>query len=300
MAKLLVTGCAGFIGSHLVDHLLLAGHQVYGVDNLSNGNFTNIEKAFKGGNFVFLEDDFVNVLDQMEDVDGVFHLAATGSVPRSIENPELTFTNNVERFHNLLCFLRYSERKPLVYASSSSVLGGGSKGPNPQSPYGLSKWINELYAEQFKKHYNLPSTGLRFYNVYGPRQRHDSPYAAVIPRMLNDEKIKIHYPGTQSRDFTYVKDVVEAMVKVMDCHIAGQPLSMPVYNVGYGESRNLYEVLQTLKRLLPERKFMTEDVPAREGDILFSYSDSRPLREETGWEPKFSLEDGLKDMLYGE
>ncbi len=293
--KLLVTGCAGFIGSHLCDRLVKDGHQVFGVDNMANGSFANIQALFSCGNFVFLEDDFVNAFDQVDQVDAVFHLAATGSVPRSIENPALTFKNNVEKFHDLLCFMRTTTSRRLIYASSSSVYGGGSQGPNPQSPYALSKWIDELYAEQFRKHYGVISTGLRFYNVYGPRQRHDSPYAAVIPRIINDPKVKLHAPGRQSRDFTYVKDVVDAMIRVFE-----NPPPLPVYDVGFGESRSLFEVVEAVRRLLPERKFEIEIIDPRPGDVLFSYCDSRPLRKDTGWDPKFSLEDGLKDMIHGQ
>lgn len=293
--KLLVTGAAGFIGSHLSERLTKDGHQVFGVDNMSNGNFANIQHLFSCGNFVFLEDDFVNVLDQVDQVDAVFHLAATGSVPRSIENPALTFKNNVEKFHDLLCFMRTTVSRRLIYASSSSVYGGGSLGPNPQSPYALSKWIDELYSEQFRKHYGVNSTGLRFYNVYGKRQRHDSPYAAVIPRIINDPSVKLHAPGRQSRDFTYVKDVVDAMMLVLH-----KPPPLPVYDVGFGDSRNLFEVVEVIRRLLPERKFEIEIIDPRPGDVLFSYCDSSPLRMDTGWVPKFSLEDGLKDMIHGQ
>lgn len=294
--KLLVTGCAGFIGSHLVDRLVKDGHQVFGVDNMSNGVFANMEDAFKCGNFVFVEGDFVGSFDQVEDMDAVFHLAALGSVPRSIENPFATFRHNVEKFHDLLCRMKQSSCRRLIYASSSSVFGGGSQGVfNPQSPYALSKMVNELYADQFTRHFGIVTTGLRFFNVYGRRQRADSPYAAIIPRLLQDSVARLHAPGRQSRDFTYVKDVVEALVKVLDTH---PPL--PAYNVGYGESRSLFELVEVLRRLLPERKFEIEIIDPRPGDVLFSYCDNRPLKTDTGWEPRFSLEEGLADMLHGE
>lgn len=292
--KFLVTGAAGFIGSHLVDRLLLDEHQVIGVDNMSNGNFDNIAGAFKCGNFVFLEDDFVNALDQVEDVDCVFHLAATGSVPRSLDNPALTFKNNLEKFHDLLCFLRNSSCRHMVYASSSSVYGGGSLGPNPQSPYALSKWANELYAAQFRKHFKLNLTGLRFFNVYGPRQRHDSPYAAVIPRFIHDEQVKINAPGRQSRDFTYVKDVVEALVMATKT-----TLPNPVYDIGFGQSRSLFELVDILRRLLPDRKWEIEITDPRPGDVLFSNCTNQSFTNDTGWVPKYSLEEGLKDMIHG-
>lgn len=294
--KLLVNGAAGFIGSHLVDRLVLDGHQVYGIDDMSNGVFSNMSTAFKCGNFVFLEDDFTNALDQISEVDAVFHLAATGSVPRSIDKPDVTFRNNVEKFHDLLCYMRHAKCKRLIYASSSSVLGGGSKDANPQSPYALSKQLNELYAAQFKKHYGVQPTGMRFYNVYGPRQRADITYAALIPKLLQGDTIRLHAPGTQSRDFTYVKDVVDALIRVLE-----RPnLNSDVYNVGYGESRNLFEVVETLRRLLPERKFDIEIIESRPGDVLFSYCDNRPLKQDTGWQPQFSLEEGLQDMIYGQ
>lgn len=294
--KLLVTGCAGFIGSHLVDRLVQDGHQVFGVDNMSNGLFANMKDAFNCGNFVFLESDFVEALAQVQDIDAIFHLAAVGSVPRSIDDPYTTFRHNVKSFHDLLCWMKTNGCRRLIYASSSSVFGGGSQGVfNPQSPYALSKMIDELYADQFTRHYGIVTTGLRFFNVYGRRQRADSPYAAVIPRILADDKVRLHAPGRQSRDFTYVKDVVEALVRVLELH---PPL--PSYNVGYGESRNLFELVEILRRLLPERKFEIEIIDPRPGDVLFSYCDNRQLKLDTGWEPRFSLEEGLADMLHGE
>ncbi len=295
MAKVLVTGVSGFIGSHLAHALLANGHTVYGVDNLSNGKFSNIEGCFNSGDFVFVEDDFTKILPQIDNVDIVIHLAAVGSVPRSIAQPELTFEHNVHKFHQLLVSLKESNCRRLIYASSSSVLGGGNK-PNPLSPYALSKFTNELYAQQFFDTFGIHSTGLRFFNVYGARQRADSPYAAVIPKMIHDEEIKINAPGTQSRDFTYVKDVVSAILSVMELRHQGPE---NVFDVGFGESRNLYELLGVLKRLLPERKFNYELIEARAGDVMHSLCNNTPLKEATGWRPKYDLETGLSDMLYG-
>lgn len=292
--KILVTGSAGFIGSHITHRLLTEGHQVFGVDNLSNGKFENIDKAFGSGNFVFLEQDFVEALPQLNDFEAVIHLAALGSVPRSIENPGATFSENVSKFHQLLCAMKDSTCKRLIYASSSSVLGGTSVA-NPRSPYAVSKYMNELYAEQFSAYYGIQTIGLRFFNVYGPNQRHDSPYAAVIPRLLFDDHIKIHAPGTQSRAFTYVKDVVSAIMAVLN----GPPINSKVYNVGHHESRNLYELVNVLRRLLPERKFDFEVIAERPGDVLVSLCDNSELKKDTGWSPAFDLEQGLTDMLFG-
>lgn len=294
--KILLTGVAGFISSHLAHELLSRGHIVYGIDNMSNGKFSNIERCFNSGNFVFLEEDFTKLLDQIEYVDQVIHLAAVGSVPRSVANPEVTFEHNVIKFHQLLCSMKDSSCKKLIYASSSSVLGGG-KDPNPLSPYALSKFTNELYAKQFAHTYGLHTVGMRFFNVYGKNQREDSPYAAVIPRMLHDAKIKINAPGTQSRDFTYIKDVVSAIIAVMESRHIGPT---ETFDVGFGESRNLYELLNILKRLLPERRFDFEIVDARPGDVHTSLCDNSPLRTATGWAPQYDLETGLNDMLYGE
>lgn len=292
--KILVTGAAGFIASHLVHTLIAKGHTVYGVDNMSNGKFKNIEGCFSSGNFVFLEDDFTKALGQIDYVDVVVHLAAVGSVPRSIAHPDITFDNNVNKFHQLLCSMKGFSCKRLIYASSSSVTGGGSSEIlySPKSPYALSKLVNEWYVNQFSMHYGLECTGLRFFNVYGKNQRADSPYSAVIPKILCGDPIKIHAPGTQSRDFTYVKDVCSAIETVMHTKATG------IYDVGYGDSRSLYELIQVLKRLMPERKFEFEMIPARPGDVLESKSFNQPLKE-LGWRPLYSLEQGLNDMLYG-
>lgn len=293
--KILVTGAAGFIGAHTVDRLLKAGHKVTGIDDMSNGRFENLESALEQKNFSFIESDVSYLTNDLDHFDLVVHLAATGSVPRSIEYPQLTFKNNVEKFHELLCGLRASNCRRLIYASSSSVLGG-TFAPLPQSNYAVSKYINELYAEQFSKHYKLQCIGLRFFNVYGPRQRHDSPYSAVIPRLIHDPKIFIHRPGTQTRDFTYVKDVTKAIELLA---LRGD-LDSKVYDLGYGHSRNLYEVIDVLRRLLPERLFQYVMLPPRPGDVPFSQSVNRQLKEDTGWYPEFDLETGLNDMLFGD
>lgn len=283
--KILLTGAAGFIGSHLASTLLKEGHTVFGVDNLSNGRFENVVSLFSSGCFVFIEDDFTDALDQIEHVDAVVHLAAVGSVPRSIATPELTFDHNVAKFHKLLVAMKNSSCRRLVYASSSSVSG-------MKSPYAVSKLINELYVEQFSTHYGLECTGLRFFNVYGARQRADSPYAAVIPKLLSGDPIKIHAPGTQARDFTYVKDVCTAVVTALNTGATG------VFDVGYGESRNLYELIETLRHLMPERRFDFEIVEPRPGDVMESKSKNQPLKDK-GWTPLYNLEAGLNDMLYG-
>lgn len=283
--KILVTGAAGFIGSHLVHALLGQDHTVFGVDNLSNGRFENIAGFFKSGNFVFIEDDFTNIFTELDHMDAVIHLAAVGSVPRSIQEPHVTFEHNVAKFHALLVAMLKTQCKRLVYASSSSVYGN-------KSPYALSKKTNEAYAEQFTNHFGLQCTGLRFFNVYGKNQRPDSPYAALIPKILSGDPIRIHAPGTQSRDFTYVEDVCSAVLTVLETRSPG------VYDVGYGESRNIYELLEILKRLLPERRFDFEIIEPRAGDVLESKSNNFDLKQ-LGWKPLFNLEAGLKDMLYG-
>lgn len=293
--KILITGAAGFIGSHTVDKLLASGHSVTGIDNMSNGKFSNIEAALKNNRFSFIEGDVSHIFNDLDQFDLVVHLAALGSVPRSTEHPQATFEHNVVKFHQLLCALRSSHCNRLIYASSSSVLGGAFS-PLPQSNYAVSKYVNELYAEQFSKFYKLQLIGLRFFNVYGPRQRSDSPYSAVIPKLLNDPKIYIHRPGTQSRDFTYVKDVTQAIDRLA---YRGD-LNSKVYDLGYGQARGLYELIDALRRLLPERVFQYTMLPPRPGDVLFSQAVNTPLKTDTGWTPEFDLEAGLSDMLFNE
>ncbi|MBX3008365.1 MAG: SDR family oxidoreductase [Melioribacteraceae bacterium] len=227
--KILVTGGAGFIGSNLVDHFLGLGHEVLCLDNLSTGYKRNIEHNFDNPNFTFIEGDIRDMETCVKAVTGcdyVSHQAALGSVPRSIEDPINTNSVNIDGFLNVLIVARDAMVKRFVYAASSSAYGDSKKLPKveeeigkPLSPYAITKYVNELYADVFAKTYGMQCIGLRYFNVFGKRQDPNGAYAAVIPlwvkQLINHERPVINGDGSYSRDFTYVENVVQANEKAL-------------------------------------------------------------------------------------
>ncbi|HQR65803.1 MAG TPA: SDR family oxidoreductase [Thermoanaerobaculia bacterium] len=303
--QVLVTGGAGFIGSHLVDALVSRGAKVSVLDNLSNGHEENL--AAVRADIRFICGDIRNPEDCASAVDGsvfVFHLAAVGSVPRSMKDPVTTIDVNVRGTAIVFNACREAKVKRVTYASSSSVYGDSTLLPKkegqegrPLSPYGLSKVENERLAELFSRLYGMEIVGLRYFNVYGPRQDPNGPYAAVVPRFIaalrRGEAPIIYGDGEQSRDFTAVDDVVRANLLA-----TGAPSSAAgrAFNVAAGGRTTVKKVALALARIL-ETETAPVHVDARPGDILHSQADPALAREVLGWDARVDLEAGLRKTI---
>ena len=312
--KVLVTGGAGFIGSHLTDQLLADGNEVVCLDNLSTGKEKNIQEAVKNSRFTFLEGDirhFETCLKAAEGVTIVFHQAALGSVPRSIHDPVTTNEVNVGGFVNMLTAAKEAGVKRFVYAASSSTYGNHPdllKTENvigqPLSPYAVSKYVNELYAQVFGQVYGLETVGLRYFNVFGERQDPNGAYAAVIPRfikaVLESESPLIHGDGTHSRDFTYVANAVQA--NILAASVNNPAAINEIFNVAYGEATTLVQLADhIIKFLLPHIKG-TKSIsikfgPERPGDIKHSLANINKAKELLNYNPPYSIEEGLKKAV---
>jgi nucleoside-diphosphate-sugar epimerase len=298
--RALVTGGAGFIGSHLVDELLRQGWRVRVLDNLLTGKRDNLNSAIRCGLSIFelVEGDVRNyeaVRAAMEDIDVVFHEAALPSVPRSIKDPIISNQVNVNGTLNVLCAAKEAKVKRLIYASSSSVYGDNPESPkheemvpNPLSPYAVSKLAGEKYCQVFSGVYGLHTVSLRYFNVFGPRQDSNSQYAAVIPKfiksMMNNERPTIYGDGEQSRDFTYVDNVVLANIlgATVECD-AGV-----VMNCACHSQVTLNNVVHELNSIL-EKDINPVYAAPRSGDIKHSYADMAKAEEVLGYRPMFDI-----------
>ncbi len=316
----LVTGAAGFIGSHLVANLLKLGQRVVGVDNFSTGSKANLEAvATDRSGFHFMEGD-INDTDLMrracKDVDVVLHQAALGSVPRSLKDPIATHRANVDGFIVTLNAARDAGVKRFVYASSSSVYGDAPELPKvesrvgrPLSPYAATKAIDELYADVFARCFGMSCIGLRYFNVFGPRQDPHGPYAAVIPtwvsRLVQGHRCHIFGDGETSRDFCYVDNAVQAnlLAGVADEHAAGQS-----YNVACGARTNLRTLHALIRQQLVAREHddarrgqlaSLEPIfeAARDGDVRHSLADITLARRNLGYEPTHDVVAGIQASL---
>jgi len=305
----LVTGAAGFIGSNLVEELLRLGQNVVGLDNFSTGKRENVAKEIK-----FVEGD-IRSLDTCREacrgVDHVLHQAALGSVPRSIERPLDTHDNNVNGFLNMLVAARDAGVPRMVFASSSAVFGDDPALPKVEerigraaSPYGLSKHINELYAGVFEYCYGLQWIGLRYFNVFGPRQDPDGPYASVIPAwigaLLRGQTAYINGDGTCARDFCHVDNVVQMNLRAA---LAEDPAAVnQAYNVAHGEITSLAGLFEIIRAVLGRRLPHLKTVRAvhrapRRGDMLLSQADIGKAQRLLGYEPTARLMDGLENTM---
>ncbi len=315
----LVTGAAGFIGSHLVEELLLLGQSVIGLDNFSNGTRANLQdiEARVGSrwqNFEFIEGDICDVAvcrQACEGVEVVLHHAAVGSVPRSIATPLNTNQSNVTGFLTLLEAAKNAAVKRFVYASSSSVYGDNTDLPKveaktgrPLSPYAVTKVTNELYAHTFASLFDMPIIGLRYFNVFGPRQLPNGPYAAVIPKwiynLLSGNAALIYGDGTMSRDFCYVKNVVQVNLLAA---VSREPKALDrVFNVACGAGTSLNELFGKIKQILNERRpemAIAEAVymSPRKGEISHSLADITAAKQVLSYEPRYDVSRGLAETL---
>lgn len=305
----LITGGAGFVGSNLVRYLMEYGAgEVRVLDNLCEGKIENIQPYIGKPNFKFINGDISNAdtcMKACEGVDYISHQAALGSVPRSLATPLLTNEANVTGFLNMLTAAKDARVKRFVYASSSSVYGDSQKLPKveehigaPLSPYAASKFVNEVYAGVYALNYGIEVVGLRYFNIFGPNQKPDGPYAAVIPlfmdALLKGESPFINGDGEQSRDFTFVENAVQANVKAMFSQIPGA--TGRVYNIAFGEKTTINELYFTLKELVGSTIDPTYR-EARKGDVQDSLADISKAKAYLKYDPKISLKDGLNVTL---
>jgi UDP-glucose 4-epimerase len=302
--RVLVTGGCGFIGSHVVDRLVKAGHIVTVVDDLSSGNLANIGANVKRGAVQFKEADVRDrgAIDELvRDVDAVIHLAAIVSVPFSVENPDVTFDVNVEGTRRLLKSCVASGVKRFIHVSSCAVYGAPQYLPideahptGPISPYAVSKLESERCCEEFAERFSLGLVVLRFFNVYGVRQA-AGEYSGVITKFLerveNGQPLVIYGDGLQTRDFVNVADVADAMLTLLD-HGDVQG----VFNVGSGKAVSINDLAKTVLRL-SDRDCCVIHEPPREGDIVHSVADISKAREAFGYAPKVVLKEGLQGLL---
>lgn len=302
--KFLITGGAGFIGSNLCEALLKRGHFVRCLDDLSTGKEENIQPFLENPNFEFIKGDIRDLdtcMNACKNIDYVSHQAAWGSVPRSIEMPLVYEEINIKGTLNMLEAARQNNVKKFVYASSSSVYGDEPTLPKKEgregnllSPYALTKRTNEEYARLYTELYGLETIGFRYFNVFGRRQDPDGAYAAVIPKfvssLLYNIAPKINGDGTQSRDFTYIENVIEANLKGMQ---APREAAGEAFNIAYGGQVNLNELYQKLSELLG-KKIEPVYGPERAGDIKHSNADIDKARKFLKYAPEYSFERGIE------
>ena len=312
--SILITGGAGFIGSNLCEYFLSKNYTVVCLDNFATGHHHNLKDFINNKNFNLIEGDIRNAADcqhAVQGVDYVLHQAALGSVPRSINDPVTTNDVNVSGFLNMLVAARDANVKRFIYAASSSTYGDSVGLPKvedvigkPLSPYAITKYVNELYAEIFSRTYGLETIGLRYFNVFGRKQDPNGAYAAVIPKfvmqLMQHESPKINGDGNYSRDFTYIDNVIQMNELAMTTE---NPEAVnTVYNTAYGDRNTLNNLVEYLKVFLaqydPEiAQVEIEYGPNRAGDIPHSLASIDKAKAMLGYNPKFSLQEGLKEAV---
>ena len=312
--KILVTGGAGFIGSNLCQALLEKGNQVICMDNFATGKRENIKEFLEDPNFTLLEADIRKLEDCLkacQGVDYVLHQAALGSVPRSIKDPITSNEVNVSGFLNMLVASRDNGVKRFVFAASSSTYGDSESMPKvediigkPLSPYAITKYVNELYADIFSKTYGLETIGLRYFNVFGRKQDPNGAYAAVIPKfvsqLMKGESPVINGDGNYSRDFTYIDNVIQA--NLLSLVTTNDKAINTIYNVAYGDRNTLNDLMGYLKKYLSEFDSKISNVEVvyganRAGDIPHSHASVIKAKENLNYNPEFSLQQGLKEAV---
>jgi len=312
--SVLVTGGAGFIGSNLCEALLEKGNKVICLDNFFTGKRENITPLLDNSDFKLIDGDIRNLEDCLKaskGADYILHQAALGSVPRSIKDPITSNDVNVSGFLNMLVAARDNGVKRFVFAASSSTYGDSESMPKvediigkPLSPYAITKYVNELYADIFSKNYGLETIGLRYFNVFGRKQDPNGAYAAVIPKfvsqLISGESPVINGDGNYSRDFTYIDNVIQA--NLLSLVTTNEKAINTVYNVAYGDRNTLNDLMGYLKEYLSEfdSKISTVEViygPNRIGDIPHSHASVEKAKELLSYNPQFNLQKGLKEAV---
>jgi UDP-N-acetylglucosamine/UDP-N-acetylgalactosamine 4-epimerase len=313
-SKILVTGGAGFIGSNLCEELVKLGAKVVCLDNLATGKMENLDNIINHSNFTFIEGDIRDLStckNAVSDVDYILHQAALGSVPRSLKDPITSNEVNVTGFLNMLVAARDAKVQRFVYAASSSTYGDSESLPKvenvigkPLSPYAITKYVNELYADNFKKSYDLDTIGLRYFNVFGRKQDPNGAYAAVIPKfviqLMNHESPVINGNGTYSRDFTYIDNVIQ--MNLLALTTDNNSALNEIYNTAVGDRTNLLELTNLLKEYLSQYDPKIKNVeikhgPNRAGDIPHSLASVDKAEKMLGYKPEFNIKDGLKNAV---
>ncbi|SHG47857.1 UDP-N-acetylglucosamine 4-epimerase [Flavobacterium micromati] len=311
---ILITGGAGFIGANLCEYFLSKGDQVICLDNFATGHRHNLTKCLQNPNFRLIEGDIRNASDcvnAVKGVDYVLHQAALGSVPRSLKDPVTTNDVNVSGFLNMLVAARDEKVKRFIYAASSSTYGDSESLPKveeiigkPLSPYAITKYVNELYAEIFSKTYGLETIGLRYFNVFGRKQDPKGAYAAVIPKfvmqLMQHESPNINGDGNYSRDFTYIDNVIQMNELAM---LTQNPEAInTIYNTAFGDRNTLNNLIDYLKEFLAvyDPKIANIAVnygPNRAGDIPHSLASIDKAKRLLSYNPQYSMQQGLKEAV---
>ncbi len=310
----LVTGGAGFIGSNLCDYLLSKDIKVTCLDNLITGKIDNIKDLMEHDGFTFLEGDITNMEDcnkACKEVDVILHQAALGSVPRSIENPINTNNININGFVNMLWAAKTNNIRRIVYAASSSTYGDSKTLPkvedkigSPLSPYAVTKYVNELYAEVFASLYDLELIGLRYFNVFGRKQDPDGAYAAAIPKFIkafvNHKSPIIHGDGSQSRDFTYIDNVIQA--NILAATTTNENAVNQVYNVACGEQSILIDLVKHIRKLLTGFDNEIQNIPIkfgpeRVGDIKHSLASVDKIEKLLNYKASHNVQTGMDEAI---
>lgn len=312
--KILITGGAGFIGSNLCEHFAQQGISIICFDNLMTGKMENINHLLELSNFKFIKGDIRNIDEcksAMIDVDVILHQAALGSVPRSINDPITTNDININGFLNVLVAAKESGIKRIVYAASSSTYGDSKALPKveevigkPLSPYAITKYVNELYADVFSNLYGLELIGLRYFNVFGRRQDPNGAYAAAIPKfiqsLMNYQSPMVHGDGLQTRDFTYIENVI--LANELAATTTNSEALNQVFNVAFGEQTTLIDLIENLKANLTKFDSNIANVKIlfgdeRIGDIKYSLASIEKAKNLLNYNPKYSIADGIKEAI---
>lgn len=303
--RYLITGGAGFIGSHLCRVLLERGDSIVILDSLDSGKLSNIEDFLERNNVEFVEDSILNedrILSLCNKIDGIFHLAALVSVQRSIDDPQLNHQVNIDGFFNVLEAARKQKIAKIVLASSAALYGNNCSPPHneifpvdPLSPYAVGKYSSEVYSSVYYHLYGVETVCLRFFNVYGPNQDPSSPYSGVISKFFEairrGTSITIFGDGEQTRDFVYVLDVVQALLLSMDSECHG------IYNVGTGISSSINQLATRIINIT-KKEIQIIHQEARPGEVRDSYADISKIRVDIGFNPVYSLDIGLLETYH--